>query len=1423
MTETASATGAQELGPIWIKALGRFKEDTYVDLVNVDENSEPLRERLKAVNDVESLSTVAHKHHDRHNTATKALSSVLESASNVLGNIKWLLSQIQDVEQRNARRTVIFRAIAALLIVLNGKAAFKEVAHLFERVPQVKEEAFSSPPSTLEPHVDDILVHYIRLGGVAYGILYIERRRSVVNDLSMKELLFEMQYSITTLLWVGDSFETQFNRGWSAILAAYSEPGNTNVPDPSIKITSTERLMTEVVSHCRKVGMEQEDTTRLRETLRGFAESIMSMKVDADACRDVTKEQCQDSVVLGSLYRLAQTCGPKHSSVQPITDLLDNMTGIFRRLPSTEAGPSTNILFIRIKAQAVTIAGEAIRILKEVNSARLGNLKSRISLSLFAQNDVLQLAVQEFTRIVESTIVAVTPDAPFSASRFIKMWEDAKHRYMASSGVEMSSWESLQRVDSLAALDSALNGRKYRFQQERMKGRDVERVVRPIIGFVKTFLDPAADLVEPHFAGAKFVAAALKKLLDAADKYGATYEPITALFSALLGFLDRVHVHDKHEPDREIVEIQVEVLCEMLIIFGLVTEHLNKGYFERLVSGSDEVQDALKRLQALVDKEDKMTNTLVLDVVHRIEKTIAPSSSMAATDANPVEILQPKFPPKPGFFIGRQQERDAIVSAILEHKPVVVLGAGGMGKTTVVTEALYDDRILPKFQSRYFVTCENIVTLDGLRNGVANALGIPAELRNEQLHTKVLHELGRKPSILFLDNFETPFDVADVRRAVETELETYAGVDGLALVITMRGAEAPATGRIQWARLLLTPLSHEEGVALFKKTAMIADDFDDPFIDKLVDAVDSLPLAVTLLAHQVQPELGTTTRSLWGRWEKRRIDMVTRSDGARDRLLDLSASIELSITSPRMQYEPSAKAVMALLAQLPSGLPFGTDTSEQMQDTLEDTIDLSLSLSTLCRVGLAYTDTNGAHPRYRMLAPIREYCRGHHELQPSSTLWESLTNFYITFIEKNWDYSNAVSLSVVPPELQNVRQVLALRNWEMEATSSAITAVIHYTNWTRFLGAPSVDLLQLCIIYVHDNDHLGDCYNTMAEVYLQLNRYDDAEMALQQALGHHKASGSQQGEANDLKDLAWIYQYRNDLNHARDTLQEALLLHRAIEDHLGEANALQSLGDLFFRQDDLDNAETSLNDALLLYGVIDNHLGEANTLQSLGDVYCQRNDYDKAERTYKKAASLHHSLQDRLGEATDHRNLAVMYIERGDLDKAEASSRAALDLYRAIHDQLGEANSLQDLGRVYLYREDLVNAEESLKNALALHQAVQDQKGEANDLTDLGEVYVKFDRDTEAEKVLCDAIKLCHTIHDPLGEGNALKTLGRVYTRMGRFDEAETALTRALELHRAIEWVKVSIWYDEKALEELHQAREASAREDSTPTEHLSL
>ncbi|KAF9803471.1 hypothetical protein IEO21_09680 [Rhodonia placenta] len=735
---------------------------------------------------------------------------------------------------------------------------------------------------------------------------------------------------------------------------------------------------------------------------------------------------------------------------------------------------------------------------------------------------------------------------------------------------------------------------------------------------------------------------------------------------------------------------------------------------------------------------------------------------------------------------------------------------------------LYDDQVMSQFTRRYFVSCEDVTTLDGLRTCVANVLSMPAEVRNEQLHTRILSELGRQPSVLFLDNFETLFDVAGVRRAVETELEAYTGVDGLALVVTMRGAEAPAIGRIQWAKLVLTPLSHEEGVTLFKKTARIADDTNDPFIDKLVDAVDSLPLAVTLLAHQVQPELGTTTRSLWSRWEKKHVDMVTRSDGARDRLLDLSTSIELSIYSPRMQHEPSAKSVMALLSQLPGGLPFGINTSEQMQSALEDSVDLSLSLQTLCRVGLAYADTNGAHPRYRMLAPIREYCRGHSELQLSRSLWESLTDFYIQFVEENGDYVNAACLAVVPPELPNIRQVLASRNWETGATSSAIRASIDYTSWTEFLGAPSIDILQLCIAYVHDNELLGDCRYTMANVYSSLDRNDDAETALNQALEYHKASGSQKGEANDLQNLAWIYQYRGDLRRAKDHLEEALSLHRAIEDRKGEARALGSLGDLFYRQDDLEEAEKSLIDALSLYRAINHCLGEANVLQSLGDVYCRKNYFYKAERTYKKAASLHHLLQDRTGEATDHQSLAIMYFQKGNLDKAEASSCTALDLFASIHNRFGQANSLQGLGKVYLYREDLSKAEESLNNALSLHQAVQARTGLAVDLALLGEIYMKSDRNAEAENVLHDAVDLYRTIHMPLGEGNALQILGKVYTKMARFDEAEAILTRALELHQAIEWAKGSIGNDEWALEELRQAREASARdrEVSTPTGH---
>lgn len=807
------------------------------------------------------------------------------------------------------------------------------------------------------------------------------------------------------------------------------------------------------------------------------------------------------------------------------------------------------------------------------------------------------------------------------------------------------------------------------------------------------------------------------------------------------------------------------------------------------------------------------------------------------------------------YALGETSTRTSSNNPFLLTNQLLCSERAGLGRRRWLS-VLHDPDVVVAYPSRHFAPCDALTTPELLLFMLADVLEIPNEARGQNLLESVLRALDNSPAVLLVDNFETLWDIAGNRTAVEEYLAHFADLHNLALVVTMRGAEPPMGPT--WRPCRLRPISHDEGVAAFKLVAGIPSTENDEYVARLVEAVEGLPLAITLLARQVQSDV-LTTAALWIRWQKQSVSAISVADGADDKSRDLAVSIELSLNSPRLQTMPSARTALALLAKLPEGLPSEGPLLNELDDVLGPFMKLSDSLLALTRTSLIYVSESGGgkYRRYRMLSPIRDYCKSSTALSLLAEPWKTLSTAYLAVIDRGWD---VISVATVPPELPNAfhildtairhakqspeltpcpgqsRHLLSMGSWLTIVTKprrktsaadstiprSVIRGVISYTRWTGYLGAPSVGLLQLCIGHVDDEELLGDCYHTMATVYIHLHRYDDVETALNQALECHKASGSQKGEARDLEDLAWIYQYRNDLNRARDTLEEALSLCRAIEDHLGEASALESLGDLFYRQDDLDNAETSLNDALSLYGAIDDRLGEANMLQILGNVYCRRNSFDKAEHTHKKAASLHHSLQDRLGEATDHRGLAVMYIERGKLGQAEASSCTALDLFRTIHDRRGEANSLRALGRVYLYRDDLPNAEETLKNALDLHQAVQDQMGEAIDLTYISEVYMKSDRDAEAEKALCDAVKLCSTLHHPLDEGNALQTLGEVHTKMERFNEAETALTRALELHRAMKWPKGSIQNDEQALEELCQAREASARDRavSIPAEH---
>lgn len=271
------------------------------------------------------------------------------------------------------------------------------------------------------------------------------------------------------------------------------------------------------------------------------------------------------------------------------------------------------------------------------------------------------------------------------------------------------------------------------------------------------------------------------------------------------------------------------------------------------------------------------------------------------------------LPPPPSVFFGRQQVADELVTILLasgggEGARVAVLGAGGIGKTTLTLAVLHNELIEKRFGTRrYFVRCDAVNSADGLWSAIAIAMGLSGG--NLQSCISSTFSDPAHPSLLVLDNFETPWEPSISREPVEDVLKHLAAIESLSLVVTLRGSERPLGPK--WTRPFLPPLQpldQDSAHSLFRALS----DADSADVAGLLDNLDNVPLAITLMANLAQYE---GTKALLKRWEKERISMLTR--GPKSRLSSMEVSIQVSIDCPRMRDDPEALALLKVVCLLP--------------------------------------------------------------------------------------------------------------------------------------------------------------------------------------------------------------------------------------------------------------------------------------------------------------------------------------------------------------------------------------------------------------------------------------------------------------------------------------------------------------------------
>ncbi|KZV71423.1 hypothetical protein PENSPDRAFT_751811 [Peniophora sp. CONT] len=377
------------------------------------------------------------------------------------------------------------------------------------------------------------------------------------------------------------------------------------------------------------------------------------------------------------------------------------------------------------------------------------------------------------------------------------------------------------------------------------------------------------------------------------------------------------------------------------------------------------VGKALQQFNTTLQVDQVVLLEDIRSVVHDIREAQSSSVSQRMLPSSEAWSLRAAS----NIFYGREVEVEHVVRLIMSQDParVAVLGPGGIGKTSIALAILHHPEVETLYgERRSFLSCEAITTAGGIIRALAEALGLPAETGTSAKSTqhRLVSYLRTATGIICLDNLETPWN-ADTA-AVEEFIVELASLPSMALLITSRVTDTPLIG---WSSPPLQPIAPFSREAAIQTWDAICHDHDE-YTNMLVEAVDCVPLAVTLLARLARSE---TPKDLWSRWETEHTELV-RSHGAEHRLNNLDISIGLSLQA--LHY-PAAGDVLSIICIFPLGLGMEGEVPS-LEHALKERLNFRRALALLKQYSLVYIEGDDRPiRRLHVLSPIRDHMLQH--------------------------------------------------------------------------------------------------------------------------------------------------------------------------------------------------------------------------------------------------------------------------------------------------------------------------------------------------------------------------------------------------------------------------------------------------------------
>jgi len=565
---------------------------------------------------------------------------------------------------------------------------------------------------------------------------------------------------------------------------------------------------------------------------------------------------------------------------------------------------------------------------------------------------------------------------------------------------------------------------------------------------------------------------------------------------------------------------------------------------------------------------------------------------------------------------------------------MALIGAGGIGKTSIVLTVLHHHRIKQRFEeNRRFIRCDQFPpTLTHLLAQLSKVTG--AGVENPEDLAPLYPFLSSREILIVLDNAEPILDP----RGVDAEkiyglVEELSRLQTICLCITSRISVVPPECEILDVQTLSMGAARDTFYCIYKRREQ------SNLISNILGQLGFHPLSITLLATVARQNRWDPDR-LAREWEGRRTSMLRTEHNN-----SLAATIELSLTSPLFQeLGPDARGLLEVVAFFPQGV------NENNLDWLFPSIPNRTDVfDKFCILSLTYR-SNGFST---MLAPLRDY------LSPkdpgSSALLCTTKERYcarmsveIDPIKSNFRESQWITSEDV--NVEHLLDIFTVVDANSDILWDACANFMNHLYWHK----NRLVILKPRIEGLPDHHHCKpECLFHLSRLFSSVGNQVEHRRLLIHALKLQKERGSDHQVAMSLKELSEADRHMGLHREGIEVVKEALEIFERLGDTAQQANCLIKLA-LLFRDDKQFGAAEEA--ALRAIGILPEKGEEHRVSRShraLGDIYRSEGEIEKAIHHYEAALGTASSFNWHDVLFWAHYNLVGLFRNEGRLDDAQ--------------------------------------------------------------------------------------------------------------------------------------------------------------------------